>query len=456
MRADSLAVTALLLLGLAGPFASPAKATDTTSPLAAIRTGLCQSDGTFAIAVHGGAVFWRGNHGPQIEFLHQALADARAVLAAGARALDVVEAVIAGLEDSGLFNAGKGSIANQAGVVEMDASIMEGRLLKAGAVASIKAVRNPIAAARLVMGKSPHVMMVGPDADGFVRDNGGAVVDASYFFYGGQNFSNVPLPDDVSITAPDAGVAADKARFSGTWAGTAEGSLNHVLVVEAVKPEGARVIYALGPYPFHGESLYRRLSAVFVDGGLQVTEPSDLSDLGSFVVTYRLNPDDTLTATATEAGSNEIAGTMTLRRLTGGRDNGGTVGAVVRDRCGDLAAGTSTGGFGSKTPGRVGDSPIIGAGTYADNETAAISATGHGELFMRHVVAYAITAAMKHKGLSLEAAASGLIERDLLRKGLRGGIVAVDRDGNVAMPYNTEGMLRGTASDARAPEVKVY
>ena len=130
------------------------------------------------------------------------------------------------------------------------------------------------------------------------------------------------------------------------------------------------------------------------------------------------------------------------------------MGAVVRDRCGDLAAGTSTGGFGSKTPGQVGDSPIIGAGTYADNETAAISATGHGELFMRYVVAYAITATMKYKGLYLEEAATDLIEDELFRKGLRGGVIAVDRDGHVATPYNS--MVRGVMSNDLAPIVEVY
>jgi beta-aspartyl-peptidase (threonine type) len=191
---------------------------------------------------------------------------------------------------------------------------------------------------------------------------------------------------------------------------------------------------------------------------LQVTEPDDLSEAGTFIVTYRWNPDDTLTATARTKEGGQPAGTMTLRRLANSPDphDGGTVGAVVRDRCGDLAAATSTGGFGSKPPGRVGDSPIIGAGTYADNETAAVSATGHGEFFMRYVVAYAITAAMKHKGLSVEEAATNLIERELMRKGLRGGVIAVDRGGNVAMPYNTEGMVRGFASDVLPPEASVY
>ena len=149
---------------------------------------------------------------------------------------------------------------------------------------------------------------------------------------------------------------------------------------------------------------------------------------------------------------------MTLRRyiIPEKEHGGGTVGAVVRDRCTNLAAGTSTGGFKSMVPGRVGDSPIIGAGTYADNETAAISATGLGEYFMRHVAAYAIAAAMKYKGVSLEDAATDLIKGDLARKGLRGGVIAVDRDGNVSMPFNTEGMVRGVTTNDLSPNVKVY
>ena len=434
-----------------------AQGADTESPLAGVKRGLCKTDEIFALALHGGVVFWRGDERPKIDFLQQALTEARGALASGALAIDVVEAVIVEMENSGLFNAGKGAIANEAGVVEMDASIMEGRLLDAGAVASVKAVRNPISAARLVMEKSRHVMMVGPGADRFVQENGGAVADATYFFYGGQNFGNVPLPDDMEIKSPDDRIAPDKAAFSGAWAGIFTRSLNHVLVVEEVEPDRAKVIYAFGPHPIFGESLYRRLTAVFVDGGLQVTEPDDLSALGSYIVTYRLNPDGTLSATARKKGRTQVD-KMTLRRLTdpGGGHNGGTVGAVVRDRCGDLAAGTSTGGYDAKIPGRVGDSPIIGAGTYANNETAAISATGHGEFFMRHVVAHAIAAAMKHKGLSVEDAATKLIKGELRRKGLRGGVIAVDRDGSIATPYNTEGMVRGLTSSDLAPKVEVY
>jgi len=460
MRAVALAagVVALLLLDTTRPTMSPtgAQAHDVgpESPLDMVETGLCQSDETFAVALHGGAVFSRNDQGPKAAFLQQALPEARAALASGAKAIDVVEAVIAAMENSGVFNAGKGAIANRAGVVEMDASIMEGRELMAGAVASVKAVRNPISAARLVMEKSRHVMMVGPDADRFVRENGGAVAGVAYFRYGGENFGDVPLPDDVRIMPPDESIASDKAAFSGTWGGVWLGSLNHVLVVEEIESEGAKVIYALGPNPELGPGLYMRLPAPFVGKGLQVTEPSDME---GYIVTYRLKPDGTLAATATRPDSAEIYET-TFRRIPdpAAGDDGGTVGAVVRDRCGDLAAGTSTGGFGSKTPGRVGDSPIIGAGTYADNETAAISATGHGEFFMRHVAAYAITAAMKHKGLTLEQAATGLIEQELFRKGLRGGVVAVDRDGNIAMPYNTEGMVRGAASNDMAPVVEVF
>jgi beta-aspartyl-peptidase (threonine type) len=174
-------------------------------------------------------------------------------------------------------------------------------------------------------------------------------------------------------------------------------------------------------------------------------------------LTYKLNPDDTLSLTGTHPDYPDAQGTMKRLPSRPGRDNNsGTVGAAVRDRCGDLAAGTSTGGFDSKIPGRVGDSPIIGAGTYADNETAAISATGHGEFFMRHVVAYDITAAMKYKGVSLEQAATNLIKKKLLIKGLRGGVIAVDRDGNFAMTYNTAGMVRGVTTNTLEPTVKVY
>ena len=290
-----------------------------------------------------------------------------------------------------------------------------------------------------------------------MREKGGAVVDVSYFLDGGQDFSDLVLPDDIRIVPPGEGAPEERAAYSGAWAGVWKGvPMNHALVVERIDGEAAEVIYAFGSNPFtpDDKGLYRRLPGTFVDGALQVIEPEDI---GGYTTTYRLSADDSLSVTTAKASTGESHQT-TLRRRPGlgESDNGGTVGAVVRDRCGDLAAATSTGGFGSKTPGRVGDTPIIGAGTYADNGTAAISATGHGEYFMRHVVAYAITAIMRHKGLSLEAAATGLIERDLAGRGLRGGVVAVDRDGNVAMPYHATGMVRGATSNAIPPSVKVY
>ena len=195
-----------------------AQAQESENPLTAVRQGQCEKDDKFAIAVHGGAVFSRSNHEREASFVQTVLADARDLLFSGARGIDVVEAVIASMENSGVFNAGKGSIANEAGVIEMDASIMDGLLPKAGAVASVEAVRNPISAARLVMDKSRHVMLVGPDADHFVKENGGAMVDTTYFRYRGQNFSNVPLPDNIVITPPGDDVSPDRAKFSGTWA----------------------------------------------------------------------------------------------------------------------------------------------------------------------------------------------------------------------------------------------
>ena len=428
---------------------------DRKSLLSALETGHCDADDTFTIAIHGGAVFWRGAiHASKIPVMRRILTDARRSLASGARAIDVVEAAVASMESSGYFNAGKGAIANQATGIELDASIMDGRQLQAGAVAAVGKLRNPIAAARLVMDKSDHVMMAGPNAERFIEKHGGAVADVSYFLHGGKNFSGVPLPDDVSIPAVVDSPGSERTRYQGIWAGVIQGDFNHILVIEKVEGDKANVIYAQGPHPAWGDGFYRRLLGKFVDGALQVMEPAEF---GGYKLRYSLKRDDTLFLDATHPDYPDAQGAMYRLPSKPGSDNkSGTVGAVVRDRCGDLAAGTSTGGFDSKIPGRVGDSPIIGAGTYADNETAAISATGHGEFFMRHVVAYDITAAMKYRGLSLEQAATGLIRRDLLAKGLRGGVIAVDRDGNFVMTYNTSGMVRGVTTNVLEPSVRVY
>ena len=455
------ALAVLLFLGIPGSSddyglkPAQAQSTDIENLLSGLETGHCEVDSTFTIVVHGGTVFSRGeNHSLKIPVMEQILADARVQLAAGARAIDVVEAIVAMLEDSGLFNAGKGAIANQSGGIELDASIMNGSNLEAGAVAAVTRVRNPVVAARLVMDQSRHVMMVGPNAERFIEQNGGAVVDIPYFLLGGQNFSGVPLPDDMSISAADNGISSERTGFLGIWAGIIEGIFKKIIVIEKIEGNKAQVIYAQGPNPITGKGFYRRLEGVFVDGALQVKEPAEY---GGFLFTYELNPDDTLLFNGTHPDYQDVR--QIMKRLSSRPDrdnNSGTVGAAVRDRCGDLAAGTSTGGFDSKIPGRVGDSPIIGAGTYADNNTAAISAAGHGEFFMRHVVAYDITAAMKYQGVSLEQAATNLIKKELLGKGLRGGVIAVDRDGNYVMTYNTSGMVRGVTTNALEPSVKVY
>ena len=460
MQSSKLLATVTIALLLGVPIQSNVKtgiksvqAQESENPLTAVKQGHCEEDDKYAIAVHGGAVFQRSNQDRKVSYVQSVLTEAQKLLASGARGIDVVEAVIANMENSGVFNAGKGSIANEAGVIEMDASIMDGLHPKAGAVASVEAVRNPIAAARLVMDKSRHVMLVGPDADHFVKEKGGAMVDTAYFRYRGQNFSNVPLPDNIVITPPGDDVSPDRAKFSGIWGGVAFGSLNFILVVEEIAAESAKVIWALGPHQYTGDGQYRRLLAVFVDEGIQITEPAEM---GGYTITYQLNPDGFLNVTAQKPGEATEKHKMRRIAIPGADHGGGTVGAVVRDRCGDLAAGTSTGGFDAKTPGRVGDSPIIGAGTYADNETAAISATGEGEFFMRHVVAHDIAAAMKYKGVSLDEAAKNVIKVELVNKGGRGGVVAVDKEGNVSMPFNTEGMVRGNASNNLAPTVKVY
>lgn len=298
--------------------------------------------GPVAIAVHGGAgVILRENLTPELEAayraaLEDALRAGHAVLAAGGSALDAVIAAVTPLEDSELFNAGRGAVLTNAGTAELDASIMDGATLNAGAVAAVKRIRNPILAARAVMEHSPHVLMVQHGAEAFVEPLGLELVDNSYF-----------------IT---------ERRLE---------QLRRIQEREAARSE------ALAP-------------------------------------------------AATDAPL-----------VTG------TVGAVALDAQGNLAAATSTGGMANKRVGRVGDSPIIGAGTYADNRTVAVSTTGHGEFFIRLAVAHSISARMRHLGESVDAAAHAVIHGDLTELGGTGGVIAIDREGNITMPFNTPGMYRG-------------
>ena len=254
------------------------------------------------------------------------------ILARGGSSLDAVEATIRVMEDSPLFNAGKGAVFTAAGTNELDAAIMDGRTLAAGSVAAVQRIKNPISLARLVMEKSPHVMMVGPGAEEFARLQGMALVPPSYFW------------------------------TERRW-----------------------------------EQLQREKRA------------ADTAKKGA-----RL-PDD---------------------------NKFGTVGAIALDKAGNLAAATSTGGTSSKRYGRVGDAPIIGAGTYA-SASCAVSATGAGEFFIRNNVAADICARVKYAGVSIERAADEVVNKVLVAQKGEGGVIAMDAKGNIATPFNTSGMYRG-------------
>ncbi len=300
----------------------------------------------FGIVIHGGAgTILKSNMTPEREAeytakLNEVLKTGYKILENGGTALDAVNAAINIMEDSPLFNAGKGAVLTEKGVAELDASIMDGKNLMAGAVAGVRHIKNPINLARLVMEKSPHVMMVGEGAEEFGKENNIEMVDNSYF-----------------IT---------KERWE---------SYQKMLKREEERKKAEK----------HG-----------------------------------------------------------------------TCGAVALDKNGNLAAGTSTGGMMMKKFGRVGDSPIIGAGTYANNNTCAVSATGYGEYFIRLGVAKDISALMEYKNYSLKDAANEVIMNKLGKLGGDGGIIAIDKNGNVAMPFNTDGMYRGQYLNGEEPVVKIY
>jgi beta-aspartyl-peptidase (threonine type) len=316
----------------------------------------------WGIVVHGGA----GNIDPktltperQAEYrtvLEGALRAGHHVLEQGGESVEAVVAVITVLEDSPLFNAGKGAVFNHDGKNELDAAIMDGRSLAAGAVAGLHRVKNPILLARRVMEKSPHVMLIGDGAEEFAKTLGIELVDPGYFY------------------------------TEQRW-----------------------------------QQLQRALEAEKKDGG-----PS---------------------AQNVPAGASE--------GLEPGEIKLGTVGAVALDKHGHLAAGTSTGGITNKRFGRVGDSPILGAGTYA-NPGCAVSATGHGELFIRHTVAHDICARMQYQGTPLEAAANAVVMDVLVKAHGDGGVIAMDGEGHTAMVFNTTSMHRGFVGPDGAPTVAVF
>ena len=295
------------------------------------------------------------------------------ILDRGGAAMDAAEASVVSLEDFPLFNAGRGSVFTHEGRNEMDAAIMDGDKLRAGAVAFVKNVRNPIKLARLVMQRTEHILLAGEGADQFAIQMGVDMADDAYFFTSHRY--------EQLLQAREAGII----------------QLDHTAEEAEIIEEAAETV----------------------------------------------------------GRSAETAETRTLGSESHGDGKPlGTVGAVACDRDGKLAAATSTGGMTNKKFGRIGDTALIGAGTYAD-DTCAVSCTGHGEYFMLGVTAFDVAARMKYKGLSLEEAAHETIAR-LTSIGGEGGLIAVDTKGNVVLPFNSEGMYRGSVRSDGTPQVDIY
>ncbi len=312
----------------------------------------------FGIVIHGGAgTILKKNMTPEKEAaykakLEEAITVGHTILKNGGTSLEAIEKTINILEDSPLFNAGKGAVFTSEGTNELDASIMDGSNLNAGAVAGVKTVKNPINLAKEVMLNSPHVLLSGSGAELFAKERNIEIVDPAYFF-----------------------------------------TENRMKSLERVKAK------------------------------MKEKEASKTTAFYDPVI----------------------------------KDSKfGTVGCAALDKHGNLAAGTSTGGMTNKKWNRIGDSPIIGAGTYANNATCAVSSTGWGEFFIRGMVAYDISAMMEYKGLSLKEASEEVIQKKLTELGGTGGIVAIDNKGNVAMEFNTAGMYRATMNADGKLTIGIY
>lgn len=301
----------------------------------------------YAIVIHGGAgTIRRSDLTPQQDSAYRAALNAaldigERILKDGGEAIDAVEQTIHYMEDSPLFNAGKGAVFTNEGRNEMDASLMRGSDRMAGAVGGVSNVKHPISAARAVMEKSPHVLLTGAGAEQFAAEQSLDIVDPAYFY------------------------------TQRRW-----------------------------------DALQKAIAREQENGQAEV----------------ELDHDD---------------------------KKRGTVGCVALDKNGNIVAGTSTGGMTNKRWNRLGDSPIIGAGTFADNASCGVSCTGHGEYFIRWAVAYDVAARMMYKQLDLETAAREVVNEELVKAGGEGGLIALDSYGNVAMPFNTEGMYRGYAKPGK-------
>lgn len=354
----------------------------------------------YVLVIHGGAgTILKSQMTPEKEkAYHQALGEALAkgeeILKNGGSALDAVEASVKYMEDNPLFNAGKGAVFTNEGKNELDAAIMDGRNLAAGSVAGITVVRHPISAARAVMEKSPHVMMAGRGAEQFAKQQGLEIVDPSYF------------------------------RTEDRWKGL-ERALQRDSAEQQQKKTTGGVTQTIDEMQLALQELDARLS--------ETTDRGERMEL--------------------------LRETALLRQhisQSAHEDKFGTVGAVALDKKGNLAAATSTGGMTNKKYGRIGDAPIIGAGTYANNQTVAISATGWGEFFIRLVVAKTVSDMMEFGKMNLQEAANEVIMKKLPALGGDGGLIAVDKDGNIAWPFCTSGMYRGYVKEGGKKETGIY
>jgi beta-aspartyl-peptidase (threonine type) len=337
----------------------------------------CAADAqTIAIVVHGGAgVINRAEMTLEREAHYRAGLEAArdagyAVLESGGTSLDAVTAAVRTLENDPQFNAGIGAVLNRNGEAELDASIMDGKTLQAGAVAGIMHVRNPIELARAVMEKSPHVMLAGRGAEEFALKQGFAFVPNEYFRTDARRRQLERAQEEEAKKKP----------------GTSSSNANP----HSLEREAARPVASLAPPP----------------------EPFP--------------------------------------------DTRGTVGAVALDRNGNLAAATSTGGMTNKLPGRIGDSPLIGAGTYANNASCAVSATGDGEYFIRAVVAHDVCALVEYKRVTLEAAVRTVIHEKIEGMRATGGVIALDTGGHIVMDFNSGGMFRAARDSNGRREVAIY
>jgi beta-aspartyl-peptidase (threonine type) len=318
-------------------------------------------DQKFGLVIHGGAgTILKKNMTDSLEKayrlkLEEATKAGHKILADGGTSMEAVTAAINIMEDSPLFNAGKGAVFTHDGTNELDASVMDGKTLNAGAISGVTTVKNPIDLAVAVMDKSEHVMLSAKGAEQFAKEQGLEIVDPSYF-YTERRFQSLQKIIDKEKT-----------------------QLDH---------DGDKKVAFMDPY---------------------------IKD-----------------------------------------SKFGTVGCAALDKHGNLAAGTSTGGMTNKRYNRIGDAPIIGSGTYANNATCAVSSTGWGEFFIRAQVAHDISAMMEYKGVTLQEAASEVIQKKVPALGGDGGIVAIDKDGNVAMEFNTAGMYRAHMNAKGDLDIKIY